>query len=180
MLCGSCSSHSQCFSEIVAKYREEVCGIMIGDTSEHPLATPVILKLTNNSLEDITQLDKVLELICDLSKVTTLDLSFNKITTIEGAFDGFPSLKRLYLHGNAELASFAEALHLQTDCPHVRAQALHCWPMHPCTPFHLPTVDTLDTAWHCLAGEGQLPQLHHCHSAVGKEPGLFVGDSAGY
>lgn len=98
----------------------------MGDDSEHPKATPFIVKLHNNGLEDVSCLDTVLSEICDLSKVTTLDLSFNKISTIEGAFDAFPSLKRLYLHGNKELNSFAEVLHLQVDCPSVRGVAYCC------------------------------------------------------
>lgn len=106
-------------AEITEKYREEVCGIAIGDDADHPLAAPIIVKLSNNALTDVTGLDTALAAVADLSKVTTLDLSFNKVTTMEGAFDCFPSLKRLFLHGN-EVAAFAEVLHLQTDCPAVR------------------------------------------------------------
>lgn len=93
---------------------------MPGDKVDHPKASPVIIKLNNNDLGDITNLDAAIESIADISKVVTLDLSFNSIHEIEGAFNSFPSLGRLYLHSNC-LSRFGEVLHIQADCLSVRA-----------------------------------------------------------
>ncbi len=91
---------------------------MPGDKTDHPKATPVIIKLNNNELSDITNIDAAIETIADISKVVTLDLSFNSIHEIEGAFNSFPALKRLYLHANS-ITRFSEVLHIQADCPSV-------------------------------------------------------------
>jgi len=111
------------YVDLIEKYREEICGIMPGDKSDHPKASPVIIKLNNNDLGDITDLDAGIAAIADISKVVTLDLSFNDIHEMEGAFNSFTSLQRLYLHSNA-LSRFGEVLHIQADCPQVSS--------HPC------------------------------------------------
>ena len=101
---------------------------MPGDKAEHPRATPLIIKLNNNDLTDITNLDAAIEKIADISKVITLDLSFNSIFTLEGAFNSFPALRRLYLHSN-QISRLDTVLHIQTDCPEVRARQTHPTPL---------------------------------------------------
>ncbi|XP_041819311.1 leucine-rich repeat-containing protein 51-like [Chelmon rostratus] len=60
------------------------------------------LRLNNNNITDITDLQQVLShFLAQPSKLGWLDLSFNKITSINSVLCDLHELRVLYLHGNS-------------------------------------------------------------------------------
>jgi len=108
-----------------------------------------VVRLNNNTLNDITGLDAVLQdiLFCP-EDLAWLDLSFNQLTTIDPVITKFKNLRMIYLHGN-QIPKIEEIEKLKT-LPHLIKITLHGNPIEGEKNYRqhiltaLPKLKTLD------------------------------------
>ncbi|KAF5839503.1 flagellar associated protein [Dunaliella salina] len=106
------------------------------------------VRVCNNFLYSLKNLDRVMWHLLDPKALTWLDASCNQITSIDECILQFPSLQVLYLHGN-QIGTFLDCLKL-AQLHNLRKLTLHGCPvsekqnykMQICA--HLPQLRSLD------------------------------------